>query len=68
MNPRPKPIVELFECSPWDASGISSSTTTKIMAPAAKAKNMAKLELQGEIKILLLKRQLVQLCQRGRRL
>jgi len=42
MNPMPKPIVELFECSPWDASGISSSTTTKIMAPAAKVKKYGK--------------------------
>ena len=61
MNPRPKPIVELFECSPWDASGISSSTTTKIMAPAAKAKKYtlyvlrkAGIAMKKEIKSLLL--------------
>lgn len=35
-NPAAKPIVPKFECSPWDDSGINSSTTTKIIAPAAK--------------------------------
>ena len=36
-NPKAKQIVPRFECAPSDISGINSSTTTYIMAPAAKA-------------------------------
>ena len=36
MNPRAKVRTPISECSPSDISGISSSTTTYIMAPAAK--------------------------------
>ena len=38
LNPIIKRIVPQFECSPSDISGISSSMTTKIIAPAAKLK------------------------------
>ena len=38
MKPAINPNVPIWECSPKRASGISSSTTTKIMAPAANAK------------------------------
>lgn len=34
-NPMPNPIVPRLECVPSCVSGISSSTTTYIMAPAA---------------------------------
>lgn len=37
-NPTANPMVPIFECSPSAVSGISSSTTTYIMAPAAKAR------------------------------
>ena len=37
VKPRAKKMVPMFECSPSDISGISSSTTTYSMAPAAKA-------------------------------
>ena len=37
-KPREKAIVPILECFPSDISGISSSTTTYIMAPAAKAR------------------------------
>ena len=36
MNPTAKVMTPTSECSPCDISGISSSTTTYIMAPAAK--------------------------------
>ncbi len=36
-KPMAKPIVLRLECCPLDASGMSSSTTTYSMAPAAKA-------------------------------
>ena len=36
MKPRAKVRTPISECSPSDISGISSSTTTYIMAPAAK--------------------------------
>ena len=36
-NPIANPIVLIFECSPVCAEGISSSTTTYIIAPAANA-------------------------------
>lgn len=36
MNPKAKEMTPMSECSPSDISGISSSTTTYIMAPAAK--------------------------------
>ena len=35
-NPIATPIVAMLECSPSCADGISSSTTTYIIAPAAK--------------------------------
>ncbi len=35
-NPTAKPITDILECRPADAPGISSSTTTYIIAPAAK--------------------------------
>ena len=37
-KPMEKAIVPILECLPSDISGISSSTTTYIMAPAAKAR------------------------------
>ena len=37
-KPRAKATVPAFECRPSDISGISSSTTTYIIAPAAKAR------------------------------
>ena len=37
-KPKAKPIVPMLECFPFCVSGISSSTTTYIIAPAAKAK------------------------------
>ena len=36
-KPSAKPMVERLECVPLEASGMSSSTTTYIIAPAAKA-------------------------------
>ena len=36
-KPMAKPIVERLVWAPWAVSGMSSSTTTYIMAPAAKA-------------------------------
>ena len=36
VKPREKEMAPMLECSPWDISGISSSTTTYSMAPAAK--------------------------------
>lgn len=36
-NPTAKPTVPKLECSPFDVSGISSSTTTYNIAPAANA-------------------------------
>ena len=36
VKPRAKTTVPRLECSPSDISGISSSTTTYIIAPAAK--------------------------------
>ena len=36
-KPRAKKMVPILECSPSDISGISSSTTTYSIAPAAKA-------------------------------
>ena len=36
LKPTAKNIVPTFECCPCDISGISSSTTTYSMAPAAK--------------------------------
>ena len=37
INPKAKPIVAILLCLPILASGINSSTTTYIIAPAAKA-------------------------------
>ncbi len=36
LKPTAKATTPIFECSPADISGISSSTTTYIIAPAAK--------------------------------
>ena len=36
LNPTAKSTVPISECSPCDISGMSSSTTTYSMAPAAK--------------------------------
>ena len=41
-KPIATPIVPIFECSPVCDSGISSSTTTYIIAPAAKDKHYGK--------------------------
>ena len=43
INPIATPIVPIFECSPFCDSGISSSTTTYIIAPAAKDSKYGKI-------------------------
>ena len=43
VNPTAKKIVPRSECSPWDISGISSSTTTYSMAPAKRSRTFVHL-------------------------
>lgn len=50
MNPKEKPNVPKLECLPTCDSGINSSTTTYIIAPAAKDNKYGKIGTTREVR------------------